>query len=102
MNEVGPEIGLEDSTFTNASGWPNPNHRMSMHDLGVLATHLIVEFPEYYGYFAQEEFDYKDRSPANRLTMALPFSVMTGALFAATLTVRVTCVADAPPESVTS
>jgi D-alanyl-D-alanine carboxypeptidase (penicillin-binding protein 5/6) len=66
MNEVAPQIGLEDSTFTNASGWPDSNHRMSMHDLGVLATVLIEEFPEYYGYFAQEEFDYKDRSPANR------------------------------------
>ncbi len=66
MNEVSPEIGLQDSTFTNASGWPDPNHRMSMRDLGRLATVLAVEFPEYYGYFAQEEFDYKERSPANR------------------------------------
>ena len=66
MNEMAPTIGLTNSTFTNASGWPNPNHRMSTRDLGILAAHLIEEFPEYYGYFAQEEYDYKDRSPANR------------------------------------
>jgi D-alanyl-D-alanine carboxypeptidase (penicillin-binding protein 5/6) len=66
MNEVAPQIGLTNSVFTNASGWPSPNQRMTMHDLGVLATHIIEEFPEYYGYFAQREFDYKDRSPANR------------------------------------
>ncbi len=66
MNEIAPTIGMRNSTFTNASGWPNPNHRMSTRDLGILATHLIEEFPEYYGYFAQEEYDYKDRSPANR------------------------------------
>ena len=66
MNEVAPQIGLTNSVFTNASGWPSPNQRMTMHDLGVLATHIIDEFPEYYGYFAQREFDYKDRSPANR------------------------------------
>jgi len=66
MNEVAPTLGMTNSTFTNASGWPNPNHRMSMRDLGILTTHLIKEFPEYYGYFAQEEYDYKNRSPANR------------------------------------
>ncbi len=66
MNEVAPQIGLTNSVFTNSSGWPSPNQRMTMHDLGVLTTHIIEEFPEYYGYFAQREFDYKDRSPANR------------------------------------
>lgn len=66
MNARAPEIGLNNSTFANASGWPDPNHRMSMRDLGVLATRLIEEFPEYYGYFALEEFDFDGRSPSNR------------------------------------
>ncbi|MEL7106185.1 MAG: D-alanyl-D-alanine carboxypeptidase family protein [Pseudomonadota bacterium] len=66
MNQRAPEIGLKNSTFTNASGWPDAGHRMSVRDLGVLAVRLIEDFPEYYGYFAQQEFDYKDRSPANR------------------------------------
>lgn len=66
MNQKGREIGLTSSTFTNASGWPDAGHRMSIRDLGHLAVRLIEDFPEYYGYFAQQEFDYKDRSPANR------------------------------------
>lgn len=66
MNEVAPELGMTNSTFVNASGWPNPNHKMSLRDLGTLATILVTEFPEYYGYFAQQEYDYKERSPANR------------------------------------
>lgn len=66
MNIKAPEIGLTNSTFANSSGWPNPNHRMSARDLGVLATRLITEFPEYYGYFALEEFDFDGRSPSNR------------------------------------
>ena len=66
MNQRGPEIGLTSSTFTNASGWPDANHRMSVRDLGTLAVRLIEDFPEYYGYFAQQEYDYKERSPANR------------------------------------
>ena len=66
MNARAPEIGLRNSTFANASGWPNPNHRMSARDLGLLATRIITEFPEYYGYFAMEEFDFDGRSPSNR------------------------------------
>jgi D-alanyl-D-alanine carboxypeptidase (penicillin-binding protein 5/6) len=66
MNDRAVTLGLEQSTFTNASGWPNPNHRMSAEDLGTLAALIIDDFPEYYGYFSQEEFDYEDRSPANR------------------------------------
>ena len=66
MNDRAQTLGFEQSTFTNASGWPNPNHRMSAEDLGELAVRIIEEFPEYYGYFAQKEYDYKKRSPANR------------------------------------
>ena len=66
MNARAPEIGLTNSTFANSTGWPNPNHRMSMRDLGILATRLIEEFPEYYGYFALEEYEFDGRSPSNR------------------------------------
>lgn len=66
MNARAREIGLTESTFTNASGWPDPNHRMSARDLGRLATRLITDFPEYYSYFSLEEYDFDGRSPANR------------------------------------
>ena len=66
MNARAIEIGLRNSTFANSSGWPNPNQRMSMRDLMRLATLIITEFPEYYGNFALEEFDFDGRSPSNR------------------------------------
>ncbi len=66
MNDHAASLGFESSTFTNASGWPNPNHRMSVHDLGRLAARIITEFPEYYGYFAQKEFEFDGRAPQNR------------------------------------
>lgn len=66
MNDRAKVIGLENSTFANASGWPNPNQRMSTEDLGKLAVRLITEFPEYYGYFGQQEFPYDNRAPQNR------------------------------------
>jgi D-alanyl-D-alanine carboxypeptidase (penicillin-binding protein 5/6) len=66
MTERGRQIGLTASTFVNSTGWPAPNHVMSMHDLGVLATHIIEDFPEYYPYFAITEWDFDGRSPSNR------------------------------------
>ncbi len=65
MTERARAIGLEHSTFANASGWPDPRHRMSMKDLGVLSLKLIEDFPEYYPIFAETTFNYKDRAPAN-------------------------------------
>lgn len=65
MTERAKALGMTHSTFANASGWPDPDHRMSMRDLGILAQHLIEDFPEYYPIFAETEFNYKDRAPAN-------------------------------------
>ena len=66
MTEKGKELGLTNSTFANASGWPDPRHRMTAHDLGLVAVHLIRDFPELYKNFALTEFPYDNRAPANR------------------------------------
>lgn len=65
MNARARDLGMMESSFANASGWPHPNQRMSMHDLALLATHLITRFPEYYGFFAQQEFGFDGRVPDN-------------------------------------
>lgn len=66
MTERARALGMTNSSFTNASGWPDPGQRMSMRDLGILAKRLIEEFPEYYPIFAETEFNYADRASANR------------------------------------
>ncbi|TYB89283.1 D-alanyl-D-alanine carboxypeptidase family protein [Oceaniovalibus sp. ACAM 378] len=65
MNTRAKDLGMNASTFVNSSGWPAPNHRMSMQDLGILSARIIDEFPEYYGYFSQKLFEYDGRVPAN-------------------------------------
>ena len=65
MNERARAIGLADSHFVNSSGWPHPDHKMSMADLGKLATRLIEEFPDYYEYFAMQEYEFDGRAPSN-------------------------------------
>jgi D-alanyl-D-alanine carboxypeptidase (penicillin-binding protein 5/6) len=65
MTERGRELGLTNSVLINATGWPAAGHLMSMRDLGIVAKHLVEDFPEFYPYFAMTEFNYKDRAPAN-------------------------------------
>jgi D-alanyl-D-alanine carboxypeptidase (penicillin-binding protein 5/6) len=65
MTERARALGMTNTVLLNSSGWPAPGHLQSMRDLGIIAKRLIVDFPEYYPYFAMTEFNYKDRAPAN-------------------------------------
>lgn len=65
MTDRAHALGMSQSHFANASGWPDPGQRMSMRDLGVLAVRLIEEFPERYSNFSLTNFDYKNRVPSN-------------------------------------
>ncbi len=58
MTKRAREIGLTHSTFKNASGWPDPEHLMSVRDLATLAQILIERFPEAYPIFSQKEYTY--------------------------------------------
>jgi D-alanyl-D-alanine carboxypeptidase (penicillin-binding protein 5/6) len=58
MTRRGRELGLTNSTFKNASGWPDPEHLMSVRDLARLAAIIIEEYPEYYGIFGEKEYTF--------------------------------------------
>ncbi|MZR20928.1 D-alanyl-D-alanine carboxypeptidase [Sneathiella chungangensis] len=60
------ELGLQKSTFANATGWPDPNHKMTARELGMLAKHIIEDFPEYYPIFAEKDFTYSEINQGNR------------------------------------
>ena len=60
------EIGLQHSTFRNASGVPAPDHKMTARDLSVLATHLINDFPDFYPIFSEKTFTYNGIKQDNR------------------------------------
>lgn len=61
------QLGMTNSTFTNSNGWPKAGHRMSMRDLGLVATKLIKDYPQYYPIFSQKEFLFDPAESANRL-----------------------------------
>ena len=61
------QLGMTNSTFSNSNGWPKAGHRMSMRDLGLIATKLIKDYPQYYSMFSQKEFLFDSKESANRL-----------------------------------
>ena len=65
MTRRAQQLGMTNSTFENASGWPAPNHRMSVRDLTLLATRIIEDFPEFYPIFAERRFEFDGRAPSN-------------------------------------
>ena len=60
------ELGAVNATFRNATGLPDPEHRMSVRDLSVLARHIITRFPDYYAYYSLPEFTWNDITQQNR------------------------------------
>ncbi len=60
------ELGLLNSNFANATGWPDPHHYSTARDLAQLALHLIRDFPEDYHYFSELEFTYHGIRQENR------------------------------------
>lgn len=60
------ELGMSNTNFINASGWPDPDHYSTAHDLARLAIATIRDFPDYYPYYAEEEFTFNDIKQRNR------------------------------------
>ena len=66
MTAKAKQLGLQNSSFRNATGLPNPDHLMSAKDLAILAQHLINDFPEYYPIYSEKEFTYNKITQQNR------------------------------------
>jgi D-alanyl-D-alanine carboxypeptidase (penicillin-binding protein 5/6) len=66
MNREAERLGLRDTHFANATGWPDPKQRSSARDLGTLALALIRDFPDEYRRYAAREFRYNGVNQQNR------------------------------------
>ena len=60
------ELGAKSATFRNATGLPDPEHRMSVRDLSLLARYIIQSFPEYYKYYSIPAFTWNNITQQNR------------------------------------
>lgn len=73
MMERAFDLGLTNSVFKNATGWPEEGHVMSARDIAILSQHLIQDFPQYYPIFAETSFTYNDIRQSNRNPLLYDF-----------------------------
>jgi D-alanyl-D-alanine carboxypeptidase (penicillin-binding protein 5/6) len=71
MNFWAKKIGMNNTNFSNSTGWPDPDLTTTAKDLNILTTELIRrfpadEYPELYPIFAKREFTYNKIRQPNR------------------------------------
>ncbi|MEX0731029.1 MAG: D-alanyl-D-alanine carboxypeptidase family protein [Aquisalimonadaceae bacterium] len=66
MNQYAERLGMHNTTFANATGWPDPNQITTARDIATLARAMIRDFPEYYSYYSERSFTFNDITQQNR------------------------------------
>ncbi|EJN14841.1 D-alanyl-D-alanine carboxypeptidase [Bradyrhizobium sp. YR681] len=66
MTRRARELGMTRSTFGNSNGLPDPGNKMTVRELGILARHIILDFPEFYKLFGEKEFTWNKIRQPNR------------------------------------
>ena len=66
MNQQATLLGMSNTRFLNATGWPEKGHYSSSRDIAILARALITEFPESYKLYSEKYFSYNGINQANR------------------------------------
>ncbi len=66
MNQQADRMGMVNTHFANATGLPDDSHYSSAHDLGLLARHIINDYPEQYKLYAEKEYTYNGIRQPNR------------------------------------
>lgn len=66
MTARAKDLGMHNSNFKNASGWPDPDHYSTAKDLSIMAQRLIVDFPHEYSFYGLKEFTYGGITQPNR------------------------------------
>lgn len=62
MTQTARALGMHDTRYANASGWPDPNNFTTVRDQAILAVAVYQHFPQYYAYFQTTRFTYGGRT----------------------------------------
>lgn len=62
MTAKARKLGMDKTTFRNASGLPHKGQMTTARDMARLARALLRDHPQYYPYFSRHEFNYKGQT----------------------------------------
>jgi D-alanyl-D-alanine carboxypeptidase (penicillin-binding protein 5/6) len=66
MNQQAERLGMRETHYDNATGWPSPGQYTTARDLAKLARALIYDYPEHYRKYSDKEFVYNGIRQSNR------------------------------------
>ena len=66
MNHQSAVLGMNNTRFRNATGWPDEDHYSTARDIAILSRAVIRDFPDEYRLYAEKEFTYNDIRQFNR------------------------------------
>jgi D-alanyl-D-alanine carboxypeptidase (penicillin-binding protein 5/6) len=66
MTRKARDIGMKDTVFRNASGWPAEGQHTTARDLAILAQRTIADFPEFYRFYSIVDYQYGGIAQPNR------------------------------------
>lgn len=79
MEDRAHDLGLASASFRNATGWPDPEHRISARDLAEISRVTIRDHPDLYPIYAEREYDFCDEAPTNRFNRNPVLGLIDGA-----------------------
>jgi len=65
MTEKARELGMNNTTFMNASGWHDDEMFSTARDMAILSLRMQSDFPQYYHLFSTTEFTYNGQTYGN-------------------------------------
>lgn len=66
MNKTATSLGMNNSNFVNASGFPAENHYTTPRDIAKVTEATIRDYPEFYEWYAEREYTYNKIKQNNR------------------------------------
>jgi len=78
LNQHAIRLGMLDTNFVNATGWPDENHYTSAKDLATLTIALINRFPEHYKIYSEKTFTFNGITQRNRNSLLFRDNTVDG------------------------
>jgi D-alanyl-D-alanine carboxypeptidase (penicillin-binding protein 5/6) len=66
MNKHAQRMGMVNTHFKNATGWPAKGHYSSALDMAILAKSIVTDHPEYYSLYKEKYFEFNKIRQPNR------------------------------------
>ena len=78
MTKTAKKLGMNDTTFKNASGLPNSKQKTTARDMAILSMAVYRHFPQYYKWFSAQKFIYKGKKIYGHNNLLKTFSGADG------------------------